>query len=127
MYMRNRCGNIVLDARIGYYDGGGRGWRGLQNYVVKLVSMRFIVFSFIADIERNMIWEIVNYSKSRREFWMKRSKGWETFVKPISHVDYMAFDEWTLSIGERIERDEVMSWGGIVLWVHEEVYKVIRR
>ena len=56
VHMRDRCGNIVLDACIRYYDGGGRGWRGLQNYIVKLISVRFI------------IWEIVNYSKSRRKF-----------------------------------------------------------
>ena len=39
----------------------------------------------------------------------------------------MTFDKWVLLIGKGIEGDEVTSWGGIVLWVHEEVYKVIRR
>jgi len=91
------------------------------------MSVRFIVFFFVADIERNMIWEIVNYSKSRRKFWIKRNKRWETFIKSISYVDWITFDEWTLSIGEGIERDKVMSWRSIVLWIYERAYKVIKR
>ena len=84
MHMQDRCGDIILNTHIRYYDGSRRGWRELQNHVVKLISTRFIVFFFVADIERNMIWEIVNYSKSRRKFWMKKNKRWEIFIKPIA-------------------------------------------
>jgi len=39
----------------------------------------------------------------------------------------MAFDEWLLSIGERIKRDDVMNGGSAELWIYEGAYKVIRR
>ena len=82
-----QCSNIVLDARIWSYDGGRREWWWLQDYFIKLIGVIFIVFFFVTDIERKIIWKIVNYSTSRRKFWMKRRKRWETFVKPIGHVD----------------------------------------
>ena len=39
----------------------------------------------------------------------------------------MAFDEWSLSIGEGIKRDEIMSEGSAELWIYEGAYKMIRR
>ena len=38
----------------------------------------------------------------------------------------MAFDEWTLSIGERIKSDGIMTWRSVVLQVYERVYKMAR-
>ena len=69
-----RCSNIVLDASIwGYNSSEREGW-GLQNYIVKLLRAKFIIFLLVMSVKNDMIWEIVNDSKTRREFRMKRDK-----------------------------------------------------
>ena len=67
MHMQDRSCNVILDAHIRCYDSNKRGWGGLQNHFVKLMGAIFIVFFFVMGIEWNMIWKIVNYSKSRRK------------------------------------------------------------
>ena len=86
IHMWYQCSDIVFDAHIWSYDSSRRRW-WLQDYFIKLMSVIFIIFFFIVDIERKTIWEIVNYSMSRRKFWMKRRERWETFIEPIGHVN----------------------------------------
>ena len=39
----------------------------------------------------------------------------------------MAFDKWSLSISEGIERDDIMSGENAELWIYEKAYKMIKR
>ena len=55
MYVRDGCSYVVLNASISYNDGYGRERGQLENHVIKLLEIDFIIFFFIRYIERKSI------------------------------------------------------------------------